>query len=89
MRLPVIEFPESFFTVGKQYSLVSEASDMQNRHLQPLRSDTRDIGFNVKFATGQVVTFVMSNVVKDLKEGEILAWEYTASHGAKALVFND
>lgn len=88
MILPVIEFPESFFTKGENYVLVSEASDMQNRHLQILRSDTRDVGFNVKFATGQVVTFALSNVMKD-KEHEILAWEYTTVHGRKALVFND
>ena len=88
MTLPVIEFPESFFTKGENYSLVSEASDMMNRHLQQLFSDACDVGFNVLFDTGQVVTFVMYNVLKN-DEGEITAWEYTASHGAKALVFND
>ncbi len=87
MKLNAIEFPESFFTRGENYELVSEASDMQNRHLQRLFDDACDVGFNVRMNTGQVVTFALSNVVK--VEGEVTAWEYTASHGAKALVFND
>lgn len=87
MKLPVIEFPESFFTKGENYSLVSEASDMQNRHLQQLFAEKPGFGFNVLCDTGQVITFAMCNVVK--LEGEILAWEYTTCHGRKALVFND
>jgi hypothetical protein len=86
--MPVIEFPESFFTKGENYVLVSEASDMQNRHLQPLFADGRkDVGFNVRLDTGQLVTFTFSDVIRI--EGEVAAWEYTAPHGAKALVIND
>lgn len=76
------------FTKGENYALVCEASDMGNRHLQRLYDDACDVGFNVKFDTGQVVTFAMSRVVKD-GEGEITAWEYRACHGNTALVFND
>ena len=87
MKLNAIEFPETFFTKGEKYELVSEASDMQNRHLQRLFDDACDVGFNVRLNTGELVTFALSNVVK--VEGEVTAWEYTAPHGAKALVFND
>ena len=90
MKLNAIEFPETFFTKGEKYELVSEASEMMNRHLQRIGSSLEidgGYGFNVKMTDGRLVTFTLSNAI--MIEGEVTAWEYTAPHGAKALVFND
>jgi len=80
-------------------TLVCEASDMGNRHLQRLYDDACDVGFIVKSdTTGSLVTYYMSNVLKDAEE-EILGWEYRPTvesiHSVpscvniKVVVFND
>ena len=100
MKFNVIEFPSDHFTYSKHSNcLTSEASDMGNRHLQPLYDDACDVGFAVKSSTsGEVVTFHMVKVMTD-GEGEVTGWEYelTAESARKhsecgrmtAVVFND
>jgi len=100
MKLNVIEFPSDQFTYSKHSNcLVSEASDMGNRHLQHLYDDACDVGFAVKSSqSGDVVNFHMVNVMKD-GEGELIGWEYelTAESARQhpecgrmtATVFND
>jgi hypothetical protein len=90
MKLNAIEFPEDFFTRGDNYELVSEASDMQNRHLQRIGGSLEaggGFGFAVKMTDGKLVTFLLTDAVK--VEGEVTAWEYKGSDGSQALVFND
>ena len=100
MKLPIVEFISGCFTLtdgGK--TLVSEASDMWNRHLQKLSTDGPDVGFAVKSSeTGHIVIYVMSEVMKD-EEGEVTGWKYLPSPesvkefpecaSTKAVVFND
>jgi hypothetical protein len=100
MRLPVLVFLSSQFTyTRKNKTLVSEASDMGNRHLQQIYDDACDVGFAVKSeTTGNVVTYYMANVMKN-SEDEVMGWEYhpTAESirqipecvDTKAIVFND
>lgn len=98
MKLNLIEFPSSMFTVtGHQLS--AEASDMGNRHLQPLYDDAADVGFAIKSdKTGNVVIFSVVDVKRD-GEGELQYWTYAATadcirkypecRKVQVLVFND
>jgi hypothetical protein len=103
MKYPVIVFPWSRFTVSVDgNTLISEASDMENRHLQPLYDDSVDRGFAVQFDSKsngpEVVTFVVSHTNRD-NEGDIMFWDYVPTaesirkfpHHVKmtATVFND
>jgi hypothetical protein len=100
MKLKLVEFSSKQFTYTHVNKiLVSEASDMENRHLQQIYDDACDVGFAVKSeTTGNVVTYVMSEVLKN-GEGEIEGWKYTPSYESirkypacadtKAIVFND
>lgn len=62
------------------HQLSCEASDMGNRHLQPLYDNSTERGFAVKSdKTGAVVKFMMTGVHKDA-EGDITHWTYVACH---------
>lgn len=82
--------------------LVAEASDLNNRHLQPIYNDACDVGFAVKSVhTGQVVTYVMVKPFYrgDGEDTELAGWEYVPTSeserqvpdckGTKATIFND
>ena len=102
MKFNVIEFPSDMFSWQRTptgMTLVGEASDLGNRHLQPLYDDACDVGFAVKSThTGAVVTYAMSRVMKD-NEGEIQRWDYEPTSesvrnvpdcaGTRAVIFND
>lgn len=77
MKLSLITFPSSLFTYSKHANnLCAEASDLANRHLQPLYDDACDAGFAVKsVVSGNEITFHLSEVKKDA-EGEVTSWEY-------------
>lgn len=100
MKFPIIEFPSSFFT-WSQGVAHAEASDMENRHLQPLYDDACDVGFAIKSdKTGEVVTYVMERPVYDEGEDhELLEWRYVPTNesirkvpacaNSKAVIYND
>jgi len=102
MKFKVIEFPSSMFSWQRESTgmiLVGEASDLGNRHLQPLYNDACDVGFAVKSThTDAVVTYAMSEVKKDA-EGEIQKWLYEPTEesirkvpdcaNTRAVIFND
>lgn len=101
MKFNVIEFPSRMFTVSGK-TMVAEASDMGNRHLQPLYDDACDVGFAVKSdVTGKVVTFVMTSPFHtgEGEDREIAGWHYVPTsesfrnvpecQGMEAKVFND
>jgi hypothetical protein len=83
-------------------TLISEASDMENRHLQPL-NDYGDRGFNVQFESKggivEIVTFIRNGVKLFTDDDGIASWEFVVTpesarqypHHAnmKAIVFND
>jgi len=88
MKLNVIVFPERMFTIGEHFDFICEASTMENRHLQALRSDSKDIGFAVERNNGRIVTLSLVNTRKN-DDGEVQAWEYYGTDGSQAVVFND
>lgn len=101
MKFNVIEFPSKMFTVSGN-KLVAEASDMGNRHLQPLYDDACDVGFAVKSErTGKVVTFVMQSPFYkgEGEDRELGGWHYVPTsesfrnvpecQNMEATVFND
>lgn len=102
MRFPIITFSWANFTIsdgGK--TLISEASDMENRHLQ-IVDDNANKGFNVQFervgGIVEIVTFIL-NDVKLFTDDGIASWEYIPSPKSvnqypqyadmRATVFND
>ena len=100
MKFPLIPFNSRQFsyTHGDK-TLISEASDLDNLHLQRLYDDACDVGFAVQSdQTGNVVVFVMSEA-KSNGEGELTHWlyeptaesirKYPECVGMKAIVFND
>lgn len=101
MKFNVIEFPSKMFTMSGT-TLVAEASDMGNRHLQPLYDDACDVGFAVRSErTGKVVTFVMQAPFYkgEGEDRELSGWHYVPTsesfrnvpecQGMEAKVFND
>ena len=99
MKFNLIAFPSDRFTYDKNtFTFTSEALDMDDRHLQRIYNDACDVGFAVKLFTDEIVTFVLSKVVKD-KGGDITSWEYVLTEESirqypvyssfKATVFND
>lgn len=101
-RFPLIEFSSKQFTVtdgGK--SLCAEASELFNRHLQPIYNDACDVGLAIKSErTGAVVVYVMSRpVFRDDIDHELTHWEYEPADfsvrqfpdcaGTKLTVFNE
>ena len=103
MKLPIVEFDSGSFTYTESdKTLVSEASDMGNRHLQRLYADACDVGFAVKSdKTGNVIIYVMSAPFYhgEGEDRELAGWNYEPSSesvrkfpecaGTKAIVFND
>jgi len=77
MRLNIIEFSSNQFTYNAaDKTFTSEASDLDNRHLQQIYNDACDVGFAMKSdKTGEVVTYVMNSVKKD-EEGDVEYWTY-------------
>jgi hypothetical protein len=83
-------------------TLISEASDMENRHLQPV-NDVGGRGFNVQFERKggivETVTFILNDVKLFTDDDGIASWEFVVTaetakqypHYAdfKATIFND
>ena len=100
MKLSLYEHPICQFTYdSKTKTLIGEASDMLDSHLERLYDDSCDVGFAVRNPnTRNVVVFVLIKVNED-KEGEIQSWEYIISNdsvrnhpacsGMRAVIFND
>ena len=102
MRLTLVEHSSRQFTLSDGgMTLVAEASDMDNRHLERIY-DACDVGFAVKSEkTGNVVVFVMSGTFNTQTgdENELAGWNYEpcsdsvrkhpACRGMKATIFND
>ncbi len=103
MKFPIITFSWANFTMSEDgRTLISEASDMENRHLQPL-NDNGGRGFNVQFESKggivEIVTFIMNDVKLFTDDDGIASWEFVVTtesghqypHYAnmKATIFND
>jgi hypothetical protein len=80
-------------------TLIAEASDLNDRHLQQIYNDACDVGLAIRSAkTGKIVTYHMTNEHKD-NEGDIQFWDYEPTTesirrvpeclGSKLKVFND
>lgn len=103
MRLTLVEHSSRQFTyTDADKTLVSEASDLDNRHLERIYDDACDVGFAVKSEkTGNVVTFVMSEPFYrgEGEDRELAGWNYEPAdfsarafpecRDMKALIFND
>lgn len=100
MKLNVIAFlSDNFVYIKETKTFVAEASQMWNRHLQPLYDDSYDRGFKMESVkTGNVVTYVMVKANLD-DEYEIESWTYTPTReseqsfpgcvGTTVKVYND
>jgi hypothetical protein len=102
MKLTLVEHSSRQFTYSPDDKvLTAEASDLDNRHLQPLYNDACDVGFSVKSEkTGKVVTFVMVSPIYDKSDDcELVGWQYAPTsesfrnvpecQGMEATIFND
>ena len=103
MRLTLVEHSSRQFSYSdKDKTFVSEASDLDNRHLERIYDDACDVGFAVKSEkTGNVVVFVMSGTFNTQTgdESELAGWNYEPADfsirkypeciGMKATIFND
>jgi hypothetical protein len=105
MKFNLIPFPSSIFSwmrTANGMKLVAEASDMGNRHLQPLYDDACDVGFAVESVhTGAVVTYVLSGPFyrEDGEDRELAGWNYIPTLdscqripdciGTSATIYND
>lgn len=103
MRLPLVEHSTNQFKYkSSTKTLISEASDLDNRHLERLYDDACDVGFSVKSErTGKVVTFVMQSPTyhEQGEDRELIGWQYVPTsesfrnvpecQGMTAIIFND
>jgi len=103
MKLTLVEHSSNQFTYDKRKKLmVSEASDLDNRHLERLYDDACDVGFAVRSEqTGNVVVFVMTSPFHtgEGEDREIAGWHYVPTtesfrkhpecQGMEAKIFND
>jgi dipeptidyl aminopeptidase/acylaminoacyl peptidase len=103
MRLTLVEHSSRQFSYSdKDKTVVSEASDLDNRHLERIYDDACDVGFAVKSEkTGAVVVFVMTSPIYhgEGEDREISGWNYEPADfsirqypsclGMKATIFND
>ena len=103
MRLTLVEHSTRQFSyTNADKTLVAEASDLENRHLERIYDDACDVGFAVKsHLTGHVVTIVMTTPIYrgEGEDREVSGWHYTPADfsvrafpecaGLKALIFND
>ena len=103
MRLTLVEHSSRQFTMSDdRRTLIAEASDLDNRHLERLYDDACDIGFAVKSEkTGNVVVFVMQSPIYhgEGEDRELTGWQYVPTsesfrnvpecQGLEATIFND
>lgn len=103
MRLPLVEHSSNQFTyTANNKTLVSEASDLDNRHLERLYDVGNELGFAVKSEkTGNVVVFVMAAPFYhgEGEDRELAGWHYIPTcesfrkvpecQGMEAKIFND
>jgi hypothetical protein len=103
MRLNVIEFSSKQFTYNAaDKTFTSEASDLDNRHLQQIYNDACDVGFAMKSdKTGNVITYVMTKPFYhgEGEDRELGGYNYVPTsesirehpecEGTKVIVFND
>jgi hypothetical protein len=100
MRLTLVEHSYKQFTLSDDgKTLISEASDMEDRHLESLYHNFPDRGFAVKLENGSVITFVFTGVKLFTDDDGIASWNYEPTllsvrehpecQGMKAIVFND
>ena len=99
MKLTLVEHSSNQFTYdASKKLLVSEASDLDNRHLELLYDDACDVGFAVRSEqTGNVVVFVMTSPFHN--DDELAGWHYVPTsesfrkhpecQGMEAKIFND
>lgn len=94
----VVTFPSLTFTYNKPANTFSaEASDLQNRHLQPLGNGEYGLAIQSPI-TGNVVTFRVVETLKD-DDQDIIMWKYVPTVesqrkfpscvGSKVVIFND
>jgi hypothetical protein len=100
MKLNLVEHSSRQFTLSAdRRTLIAEASDLDNLHLQQLYDDACDVGFAVKSEkTGKVVVFSMTSPFYN-DEREIQGWHYVPTcesfrnvpgcQGMEATIFND
>jgi hypothetical protein len=103
MKLPLIKFPAECFTYSPESkTFISDASDMENRHLQRMYDDADDRGFIIscgQFGGSVDITFVLSDIKQFQDDDGVASWEYVPSDESirkypeckdmKATVFND
>lgn len=74
---------EAQFNVMDERDLVSEASDLGNRHLQPFMDNNCPVlGFGVNFKGKELRFWMVKEEVNN--EQEILAWHYIVTSETKA-----
>jgi hypothetical protein len=103
MRLTLVEHSSNQFSYSNHNkTLVAEASDLDNRHLERLYDDACDVGFAVKSEkTGKVVVFVMQSPFYQGQgeDRELAGWHYVPTsesfrnipecQNMEAKIFND
>lgn len=80
MHLPVTEYPLQQFlhVLGKQDSLVCEASDIQFKGAERLYDDACDVGISIRsHHTNRVVRFYLMATERDV-DRDITAWTFQA-----------
>lgn len=100
MKNDLIEHSLAQFTVSGK-TLIGEASEMENRHLEKIYDDACDVGFSVRLNSGNVVTFVMTEPFNtgEGEDVELAGWNYEPVSedvrkfpectGMTAKIFND
>lgn len=98
MKYELLAFPSNLFTF--QFGRFNaEASDLGNRHLQPLYDDACDVGFAIQSSkTGKTVVYVLVHTEVNADD-EICYWEYEPTYDSirwipecantRAMIFND
>lgn len=100
MRLNTAPISSDRFSYDTKTKLfVTEASDIQGQHLNPLYDDVADVGLvMVSSKTGKLVRYYLAHEVRD-GDGDIEAWDYHPTsesvrevpecQGTSVTVFND
>lgn len=93
MKFEIMSFPQSMFSIDDADNMfITEASDLGNRHFQPLSETLSDRGFVMETTAGEKVVYVMEHIEKD-DEGDILYWLYSPlfphNNKPQCTVFND
>jgi len=83
-------YPASIFSVMPGNVYTADASDLRQGHLGRIWDDACDQGFQVTDPIG-TLTFVVTSVVRDEREGEVVAWNYTCHEypSISAYIWND